>query len=129
MSEATSLLLRGGCIIAGDVNDTRYASGDILIKDGLIVDVGREIALDPASFDGEVIDAGNAIVMPGFINAHMHSNETFEQGAYEKLPLELWLVHCYPPFHQSEMTTRARYLRTALCANPEYSKRCDHHSG
>ena len=116
MSDTTTLLLRGGYVVTGDMDDSRHAAADVLIKDGLIADVGPEIALDPESFDGEVIDARNAIVMPGFINAHMHSNETFEQGAYEKLPLELWPVHCYPPFHQSEMTTRARYLRTALCA-------------
>lgn len=49
--------------------------------------------------------------MPGLVNAHMHSNECFEQGAYDNLPLELWLMHSYPPFGMPQLSEREHYLR------------------
>ncbi|MEM6415327.1 MAG: amidohydrolase family protein [Pseudomonadota bacterium] len=57
--------VRGGSIIDGTGADA--FTGDIGIKDGLIVDVGNK--LGPAKQD---IDANGAIVTPGFVDAHTH---------------------------------------------------------
>jgi 5-methylthioadenosine/S-adenosylhomocysteine deaminase len=54
--------------------------------------------------------------MPGLINAHIHSNEGFQQGAYDNLPLEVWLGESYPPFGFPVHTAREYYLRTMLAA-------------
>ena len=44
-------------------------NGSILIKNGKIVEVGRDII---APLDAEVVDAEGKIVLPGFIDAHCH---------------------------------------------------------
>jgi 5-methylthioadenosine/S-adenosylhomocysteine deaminase len=62
------------------------------------------------------IDGRRSIVIPGLINAHMHSNESFEQGAYDTLPLETWLIRSYPPFGAPLLSARDQYLRSMLCA-------------
>jgi len=61
------MLIRGGTIVTGD-GRTSIADGELLIRDGRIADVGRNLA----SRDNEVIDATGQIVLPGVINTHAH---------------------------------------------------------
>ncbi len=44
-------------------------NGSMLIRNGRIVEVGTNIAIDPET---EVIDAGGRVVLPGFVDAHTH---------------------------------------------------------
>ena len=94
--------------MTGDEASNRFEPGGLLIEGDRIAWVGpREAAPEAArGAHVEIMDARRSIVMPGFINAHMHSNESFEQGAYDNLPLELWLVHTYPPFGMPRLTER-----------------------
>ncbi|SDB36570.1 amidohydrolase [Bauldia litoralis] len=85
---------------------------DILVEGDRIAAIGRDL---PAG-DAETIDASDRIVLPGFVNAHTHSNESFEQGFYDALPLEVWLLHKYPPFAIKPLPERVHYLRTMLLA-------------
>jgi cytosine/adenosine deaminase-related metal-dependent hydrolase len=71
---ATSLPARGDFVIRGasvlTVDDALgdFASGDVHIRSGAIVAVGREVNAPGA----EVIDARGMICMPGFIDTHWH---------------------------------------------------------
>lgn len=56
------------------------------------------------------------LVMPGLVNAHMHSSETFFRGRYEGLPLELWLLYAYPLLLGPLLPPRFVYLRSLLLA-------------
>lgn len=60
------LCIKNGSIytMAGEI-----IKGDILIKDGKIVEIGSEIV---APLDAAVIDANESFVFPGFIDAHTH---------------------------------------------------------
>src|SRR5262249_21244941 len=49
----------------------------------------------PAEGDFRVLDAAGSLVVPGLVNAHMHSGENFNPGRYENLPLDLWFVHSH----------------------------------
>jgi 5-methylthioadenosine/S-adenosylhomocysteine deaminase len=113
-----SLLLRGGCVVTGDAAGTRHEEADVLIEGDRIAAIGPGVAGTAAASgrDVEVIDVRQAIVMPGFVNAHTHSNEGFEQGAHDNLPLELWLLESYPPWGMPRFSEREHYLRTMLTA-------------
>jgi 5-methylthioadenosine/S-adenosylhomocysteine deaminase len=113
-----SIFIKSGLIVTGDDAGTRHDPGAILIAGDRIVWVGpMNEAPEAARYpEVEVIDASRAIVMPGLVNAHMHSNECFEQGAYDNLPLELWLMQSYPPFGMPQLSEREHYLRTMICA-------------
>src|SRR5260370_8937610 len=79
--------------------------------------MGGDLGGEGAVFsDLETTAARRSIVMPGLINAHIHSNEGFEQGAYDNLPLELWLLESYPPRGMPRFSERQHYLRTMLTA-------------
>ncbi len=68
-------LIRGATIITmaeqGDLS-----SGDILISGSTIVDIAPRIQVD----DAQVVDATGHIVIPGLINAHMHTWQTALRG-------------------------------------------------
>lgn len=87
---------------------------DILIEGDGIAAIGKGVG--EGRRVTETIDGSDRIVMPGFVNAHTHSNESFEQGFYDALPLEVWLLHKYPPFAIKPLPERVHYLRTMLLA-------------
>src|SRR5262249_29175198 len=82
----------------GDAKDSRYERADVVIAGDRILSIGPEAGATFRDATIERIDASNSVVMPGLINAHLHSNEGFQQGFYDNLPLEPWLLQSYPPF-------------------------------
>lgn len=70
------ILIKGGCVLSMDQRVGNHAMADVLIDDAVIAEIGPEVR----ARDAEVIDAGNAIVMPGFVDAHRHSWESLLRG-------------------------------------------------
>jgi 5-methylthioadenosine/S-adenosylhomocysteine deaminase len=87
--------------------------GDILIESATISALGPGLE---APEGVEVLDGTGKLVMPGLVNAHMHSNETFFRGRYQHLPLEVWMLYAYPLVGGSQIPLRLLYLRTLLTA-------------
>jgi cytosine/adenosine deaminase-related metal-dependent hydrolase len=65
------LLLKGGTIVSMDPRVGDLAKGDILIEGKKILAIGPNLTATGA----EVIDASNAILIPGFVDAHRHAWE------------------------------------------------------
>lgn len=81
-----SLLIRGGTILT--MNDRLdVVRGDVAIRDGAIVGVGR---VADTSYD-RVVDASDAIVLPGFVQTHIHLCQTLFRGFADDLALMDWL--------------------------------------
>ncbi len=70
------VLIRNGWVITLDDALGDLAGGDVLIEEDRIVAVGRHLA----AADATVLDATGLIVMPGLINAHIHTWETGLRG-------------------------------------------------
>src|SRR5471030_1058934 len=68
-------LIKGGHVIS---MDPVVGSGklDILVEDDRIVEVARKLDAQ----DAELIDASGCIVIPGLVNAHMHTWQTALRG-------------------------------------------------
>jgi cytosine/adenosine deaminase-related metal-dependent hydrolase len=83
-------LIKGGHVIS---MDTKVGTGhfDILIEDDRIVKVAPNLNAQ----DAELIDASNCIVIPGLVNAHMHTWQTALRGmaANWTLPQYFLSVH------------------------------------
>lgn len=69
-------LIKGGTIVTMDPAIKDLPRGDILIENGKIAAVRPTIAADGA----EVIDASQMIVLPGFVNAHVHTWQSALRG-------------------------------------------------
>ena len=69
-------LIKSGMIVTMDDRSRDLRQGDVLVEDDRIAAIAP--ALDAA--DAEVIDARGFIVMPGFVNAHIHTWQTGLRG-------------------------------------------------
>ncbi len=66
---ARRILIKGGIVLTLDRAVGDFAQADILIEDGKI----REVRPDIAASDAAVVGAANRIVIPGFVDTHVHS--------------------------------------------------------
>lgn len=107
---AQNLLVKGGEVLTPD---GRLGAADVLIGEGVIAEIGAEVA-PPSGV--EVLDASGMIVAPGLINAHYHSGENFNPGLYENLPLDLWFVRSHQVTRDAPPSSEAIYTRTMLGA-------------
>jgi 5-methylthioadenosine/S-adenosylhomocysteine deaminase len=83
------LWVRGGTLVTMDA-EHRVLSGDVLVEDGRIVAVGPE--LGGARTEGaEMLDATGKVVLPGFVQGHVHLGQALLRGLAEGRPLLDWL--------------------------------------
>jgi 5-methylthioadenosine/S-adenosylhomocysteine deaminase len=81
-----SILIKNGTIVTMDPKNS-IVRGDVLIRDARIAEIGGEI-------DGginEVIEANGCVVLPGFVQTHIHLCQTLFRGAADDLSLIDWL--------------------------------------
>ena len=71
----TRTLIRGATIITMDAAGD-LPRADLLVEDGRIAAIAPDLQAD----DAEVVDASGCIVIPGLINAHMHTWQTALRG-------------------------------------------------
>jgi 5-methylthioadenosine/S-adenosylhomocysteine deaminase len=69
-------LIKAGTIVAMDDDIGDLRQGDVLIENDRIAAVAPSLEASGA----EIIDAGGMIVMPGFVNAHIHTWQTGLRG-------------------------------------------------
>ena len=91
-------LIKGGAIISMDPQTGDIAKGDILVNGSEIEKIGKTIRAPSA----KVIDATGMIVMPGFVNAHLHTWQTGIRGVAGN-----WSIPEY--LHQMHATIAPRY--------------------
>jgi len=65
------ILLKGGVVITLDRQVGDFVQADVLIEDGKIREIRPNIAISGEA--GEVVDASNQILIPGFVDTHSHS--------------------------------------------------------
>jgi putative selenium metabolism protein SsnA len=74
------LLIINGTLITRDADCPLIEEGAIAVEGPLIREVGKTEALRQKYPQGETLDARGRLVMPGFINTHMHYYSTFARG-------------------------------------------------
>lgn len=69
-------LIKNGTVITMDPDLGDLTGADVLVDGDRIAEIGPGLAADGA----DVIDASRMIVMPGFVNAHLHTWQTAIRG-------------------------------------------------
>ena len=69
-------LIKGGTILSMDPKIGDFAKGDILVNGSRIEKVAKSIR----AADAKIVDASGMIVLPGFVNAHIHTWQTGIRG-------------------------------------------------
>jgi cytosine/adenosine deaminase-related metal-dependent hydrolase len=82
------LVFRGGTILTIDAQH-RVVAGDVACIGGAIVQVGGDYT--PRTRDYTVVDCAGCIVMPGLVQAHVHTCQTLARGRADDMELLDWL--------------------------------------
>ncbi|HET7568876.1 MAG TPA: amidohydrolase family protein [Gaiellaceae bacterium] len=78
------LLIRNGFVVSMDPAVGDVPRGEVLVEDGKIVDIGRDLGVS----DAEQVDATGMIVMPGFVDTHRHTWQTPVRGVLPSCTLD-----------------------------------------
>lgn len=105
---AFDLIIRNGWVITINANRDRFQSADIAVRDGAIVAIGSKL---PGRGERE-IDASGNVVMPGLVDAHMHT--TLLRGIGDDLPLMRWL---YEVMFPKDAQIRPEHIHAAAIMN------------
>ena len=70
--EPADLLVRNSYLVTVDADRRILTNGAVAIKDGRVIDVGRDVELSANYTAKRVIDAAGAVVPPGFVDTHIH---------------------------------------------------------
>jgi cytosine/adenosine deaminase-related metal-dependent hydrolase len=91
----TETIFRGGTILTIDPGH-RVLAGDVAIVDGVVTHVGGTYT--PQSNDYAILDCAGCVVMPGFVQAHVHTCQTLARGRGDDLELMDWLRQVVWPY-------------------------------
>ncbi len=104
-------ILQGGTVLTMDPDDRGPLSCDIAIDGSRIVEFAPDITVSDCD---DVINATGMLILPGLINAHIHSSEAFFKGRYDRLTFDAWGLYAYPLLATAPMTPSLVRLRTLI---------------
>ncbi|MDR2695211.1 MAG: amidohydrolase [Deltaproteobacteria bacterium] len=99
MPSPCDLLLYAAHILCRAQDDALHglADGAVAVADGVIRALGTRTDMAPQWQARRELDLGNALLLPGLINAHTHASMTLFRGIADDLPLMEWLnKHIFP---------------------------------
>ena len=82
----TSLILRANWVLP--ISREPLPDGEVVIENGQIVEVRAQSSSRKAN---EVLDLGDAILMPGLVNAHAHLEYTALRWQNDRVPFFAWI--------------------------------------
>ncbi|MCX5578553.1 amidohydrolase family protein [Kaistia terrae] len=109
------ILIRNARVLTFDDARTEHARADVLVEGNVISAVGPDLDVSHLT-DLEIVDGAGKLVMPGLINAHLHSPANLLKGALEDFPLEIFMLYEVPPMGDTPASARLYYLRAMLGA-------------
>lgn len=111
-----SILIKNGTLLTPGNNGKIkiLENSNVFIKEGLI----KKIWMNREDIKGvkadTVLDASNKLILPGLVNAHIHSSDNFTKGLMDNLPLDLYTLKGLPIFGMKPINPRDIYLRTLI---------------
>jgi cytosine/adenosine deaminase-related metal-dependent hydrolase len=88
-------LLTNAMVVSMDPNIGELKDGHVLIEDDLILAVDHDLAADPRAQGAKVIDCRGGILIPGLVNAHMHTWQTGLRGVAANWTLLEYFRHVH----------------------------------
>ncbi|WP_102109657.1 amidohydrolase family protein [Oceaniglobus roseus] len=110
----SDLILRGGLILA-DAASPAPVAADIAVEGGTIKAISADLPADILP-GAEVLDVTGRLVVPGLINAHIHSPGNLMRGTLDGLPLEVFMLYEVPQQDDGGEEAGVLRLRTLLGA-------------
>ncbi len=112
------LLIAGGLV--ADLATGTVGSRDLLVEDGVITAIAAPGSLDAAGVARH--DAGDRLILPGFVNSHTHGHANLVKGVADRWTLEASLTN--GPWMGGARDPETMYLSTLVGALDMLSKGC-----
>lgn len=97
-------LITGGTVVTVDPRLGVIADGQVLVEDGVIVAVGRDLGVT----DAEIIDANGGIIAPGTVDTHRHTWQAQVRGCCSDTSLQSYIQGFWTDATQSYTPEDAR---------------------
>ena len=94
----------------GNLDDLSTQTKDIYIEDGYFKKIGKIQASECPG--ATIIDAHNMLALPGFVDCHSHTYQTFIKGPLDDLVITEWLVRLFT--FEEDMDDEDYYYATLL---------------
>ncbi|MEL7026154.1 MAG: guanine deaminase [Pseudomonadota bacterium] len=91
-----TLVAKGNPFIEGPAAMVHDAHGGVLLEGGRIASVGDGAALRAAHPDAEVADFGAGLILPGFVDAHVHYPQTGIIASWGKRLIDWLNTYTFP---------------------------------
>jgi 5-methylthioadenosine/S-adenosylhomocysteine deaminase len=109
----SEVIFRNGTILTIDPQH-RVLAGDVATRDGLIVHIGGPYT--PHTSDYAILDCAGCVIMPGLVQAHVHTCQTLARGRADDLELLDWLRKVIWPYEASLDEAAASAAGELACA-------------
>ncbi len=110
------MLVVGGTVLTMEPDTEPIKNGAVAVADGRIAAVGPAEELLEVGQPGDVLNAGNCLVLPGLVNTHSHLAMTLLRGIADDLPLMQWLEGHIWPAEKEHINRETVRLGTELAA-------------
>ena len=110
------MLVVGGTVLTMEPDAEPIKNGAVAVAGGRIAAVGPAEELLEVGQPGDVLNAGNCLVLPGLVNTHSHLAMTVFRGIADDLPLMEWLEDHIWPVEKEHMNRETVRLGTELAA-------------
>jgi 5-methylthioadenosine/S-adenosylhomocysteine deaminase len=90
------LVLSGGWVVTHEKPGAILHNAAVAIKQDRIIDVGNSSALLERVRAARVIDCKGKVVMPGFVDCHVHTCQQLARGLADDVPVADWLARIVP---------------------------------
>ena len=85
------LIVSGGIVVTMDAGRTILQDGSLAVRGDSIVAVGPRAEIESKYASAQTMDARGHLVLPGFINGHVHVPMTLFRGLHDDVTLNDWL--------------------------------------
>uniref|UniRef100_A0A0E0MM94 Uncharacterized protein n=1 Tax=Oryza punctata TaxID=4537 RepID=A0A0E0MM94_ORYPU len=108
-------VLHGGVVVTMDGDFRVFRDGAVAVAGDRIAAVGQSADI-LAFFPGATatVDLAGRILLPGFVNTHVHTSQQLARGIADDVDLMTWLHGRIWPY-ESHMTEEDSYASTLLC--------------
>lgn len=102
--------LVNGIVLTVDETNSFFPDGVIVVSEGKIEKIGASGTINS---EGEIIDMGGKLILPGLINTHTHTHSTLFRNVADDLKLMDWLNKVIWPA-EKYLTEERSYWGTSL---------------
>jgi 5-methylthioadenosine/S-adenosylhomocysteine deaminase len=102
--ERVDLVIAGGTMVTMDAERRILEDGAVAVKGDSIVDIGTRAQIEAKYEAAARIDARSRLILPGFINGHVHVPMTLLRGLKDDVTLDVWLKDYIFPAEAKNVT-------------------------